>query len=418
MNQSTNWLRTIRGFWVQQSITTKLIAIQAIAVPLVTFLTLLIHGTNHLYDPSLYHQYALDLMAGKFPYRDFPVEYPPLVLLPALLPALLGLGRPLHLYVYAILFVIEMIGCSTLVAIALLRVALLQKTRPETVLTFYAVFAILMAPLLPWRYDLFPALLTLLSLQSIVTGYPSLAGLWLGLGITAKLYPLVLIPIFGAYYIAHRDIKGLARFLSSCIATTGLVTLPFLIVCPQQFLLFLQYHQLRGLQIESFPSGLLLLAQQFGWISVSIEKNYGAEHLATSLSAIILRGLPFIFVALLGVAIFRGLQRFRYEYLKQEAINLQTLATYTVLAISIFMVANKVFSPQYIIWLLPLVPLLRLRQAVLFGVICLTTILVDPFLYKELVTLQIVPILLLNLRNLLMITLISLLVKDTSIAIL
>jgi hypothetical protein len=77
------------------------------------------------------------------------------------------------------------------------------------------------------------------------------------------------------------------------------------------------------------------------------------------------------------------------------------LIAYLFAALVAFIATNKVFSPQYIIWLLPFAPLLRPRQGLLVLAIAAITIFLFPYNYNELMAMQWLPVVLLNLRNLL-----------------
>ena len=76
-------------------------------------------------------------------------------------------------------------------------------------------------------------------------------------------------------------------------------------------------------------------------------------------------------------------------------------------ALLAFIVTNKVFSAQYIIWLLPFAPLLRPRQAGLAAAVFVLTLIIFPFDYADLLAMRVVPVLLLNLRNVLAVALLS-----------
>jgi len=58
----------------------------------------------HEGDLWLYYDSSLKLMQGQLPYRNFPLEYPPLALLPFVLPHLVTLGQPLGFTDYVRLF--------------------------------------------------------------------------------------------------------------------------------------------------------------------------------------------------------------------------------------------------------------------------------------------------------------------------
>lgn len=79
-----------------------------------------------------------------------------------------------------------------------------------------------------------------------------------------------------------------------------------------------------------------------------------------------------------------------------------------------FVLVNKVFSPQYIVWLIPFVALAERRVMVLFFVIAALTIYVYPFHWQEFTAGRLVPVLALNVRNLLGIGLLVMLVTRTA----
>jgi uncharacterized membrane protein len=334
------------------------------------------------------------------------MEYPPLALLPFALPRLAVFGRALPFDTYVLLFLIENIIISGLVGLAI--VWIFQHWRGRRVvpaLAMYALFVTVAAPLIPWRFDLFPALLTAVALLCVLRGRPGWAGVWLGLGAAAKLYPLVLLPIFGAYYLAQADRRALVRLALGVAGALLLALAPFALAAPSSLTSFLRYHETRGLQLESLPAGAIILAHVFGRVAARLDWSYGALHLVSPLAPLALRWLPLALVAIYGAVLAGGLARFREERRAHGAVSNESLATYLVAALLAFIATNKVFSPQYLIWLLPFVPLLRPWKGALFAAICGITISLFPFDYDDLIAMETVPVLLLNLRNLLIVAL-------------
>ncbi len=387
-----------------------LLATQLIALLAVVLVTLPGIAQWHALDLSIYYQDSLQLLQGRVPYRDFALEYPPLALLPFALPRLVTFGQRIDFIGYVWLFLIENAIFSSLIALAIAQIRGLRAAGPA--LTLYALLVVVSAPLLPWRYDLFPALLTILALLCLLRGRPGWAGIWLGLGIAAKLYPAVLLLVFGAYYLAEKNRPALVRLVLGGTGALAITLLPFVLIAPGPLLSFLRYHEMRGLQLESLPAGVIVLAHVLGTIPAQLEFNYGALHVASPVAGAVLSWLPIVFVVLFGTVLAGCLARFREEQAAGGHVTNESLVAYSVAALLAFIITNKVFSPQYLIWLLPFAPLLRLRQACALLAICALTITLFPFNYAHLLSMELLPVLLLNLRNLLVVALLVWLLVD------
>jgi uncharacterized membrane protein len=393
---------------------TILVALQAVALLLIVVVTLPHVYQWHTLDVGIYYRASLNLMQGALPYRDFVFEYPPLALLPFSLPLVIAPDQSFNFSSYVWRFLIQNALFSTLIALTVVKVLMfwLPSRKTTAPLVFFALLVAVSAPLLPWRYDLFPALLTVLALLCVLSGLPLLAGIWLGLGVAAKLYPIVLMPIFAAYYLASGNRPAMLRLTLGSIDATALPLVPFVLTDPASMFAFLRYHEMRGLQIESLPAGAILLAQLLGIAEARLAFNYGALHLASPLADAALKWLPLAFVGLFGLVLASALARFREERLVHGTISHASMVAYVVAGLLAFMVTNKVFSPQYIVWLLPFAPLLPWRQAGLLVAIYAITIAIFPFDYADLLALHTFPVLLLNLRNLLVIGLLIWLVAE------
>ena len=386
-----------------------LLAVQLVALLMVAVGTLPAVGKWHAQDLSLYYEASQELFRGRLPYRDFALEYPPLALLPFALPRLLVFGAELEFDGYIWLFLAEGAIFSTVIALVIARI---RAPAAAPALAVYALLVALTAPLLPWRYDLFPALLTVLALLCVLRERPGWAGVCLGLGIAAKLYPVVLLAVFGVYYIASQNRPALRRLALGGAGALAATLLPFLLLAPGPLLSFLRYHGLRGLQLESLPAGLIVLAQVLGLSPARLEFNYGAMHVVSPLAGAVLTLLPILFLLLFGLVLAGAMARWRQEHASEGRVADESLIAFSVAALLAFIVTNKVFSPQYLIWLLPFAPLLPLRQAGLLVVICALTIVLFPFNYQHLMKLEPLPVLLLNLRNLLTVALLAWILVD------
>jgi len=367
---------------------------------------------EHVLDLTLYRNTAAQLLHGQLPYRDFPLEYPPLAVVPFTIAALFS-GPSVDLGRFAWNLLVENAVICAIIALSIAH--LVRRVSGSRSISRRLVFLALLVgiggPLFPFRYDLFPAMLTVIATLAALSAYPVVAGTALGLGIDAKVYPLVLLPIFCAFFLASDDRRALRRFgLASCAAVL-LPLLPFLLLAPSGLLAFIEYHQSRGLQIESLWSGLLLLGRTFGVVSASPALNHGAFHLVSPAAPLILAALPLLSIGSLSILWYASWLRFRSDHMGGGKIGQETFLRYVVASLLVFIVTNKVFSPQYVVWLLRFVPLLSRRDAAFGALIIILTILLYPFHARALVAFDPSAILILNVRNALTVALLISLVR-------
>ncbi|HEY9605553.1 MAG TPA: glycosyltransferase family 87 protein [Allocoleopsis sp.] len=417
-SRTNNWLFSkLRDLQQQISNPTLLIAVLVIQL-LVIVLVFHFCEWPYVQTPQhtlyLYYNYARQLLAGSVPYRDFPLEYPPLSLFAFVLPNLVKFGQSLRYESYVWLFVLENVIWSMATTLVLVRVVsfLQPKHRLTQVLLVYVVLVAIAAPILADRYDLFPALLTLVSLLCVLEQCSTWAGIWLGLGIVAKLYPVVLLPIFSVYYLMNREYRSLLGFLLGTIGSAVLTLLPFALLAQGHLLSFLSYHKARGLQIETLPAGMISLGRVLGLTQAKWTFRYGAFEIVSPFDERVLQWLPLVFILTTLGVIISCFTHFRYERITYGEITGESLVIYVLIALLAFIVTSKVFSPQYIIWLLPFAPLLSLRQASVLAAVFAMTIAIYPFWYSALLDFQPSLVVLLNLRNLLTVVLLLWLLRD------
>src|SRR5207244_6084835 len=135
------------------------------------------------------------VVRGEVPYRDFDVTYPPGALPAFVLPAL---GSPSE-HGYRSRFDLLMLVCG-IGAVAAVGAALgalgAGPVRLVSALGFAAVTPLLLGPVVLTRYDLWPAALAAAALAALCAGRDRLSLALLGLAVSAKVYPVVLAPLF------------------------------------------------------------------------------------------------------------------------------------------------------------------------------------------------------------------------------
>jgi hypothetical protein len=248
------------------------------------------------------------------------------------------------------------------------------------------------APVIAFRYDPLPALVTALALLAVVDGRPGLGGVWIGLGIAIKLDPAVLLPGVVVWYVSGRRWDDVVRFAGAAVASATLVMLPFIRAAPGDVWSFLSYHAQRGVQIESIPGGIILLDHLIrGTPAVAVNRFGAGDEVAGRRAAAVT-------VTLVGARRARAAGRDEGH---------EPLIIAALVALLAFIVGNKVFSPQYLAWLLPFLPLADRRTVAIGGAVAVLTIALYPFAYDRLLALEPMAIALLNVRNTLVVVLLG-----------
>jgi hypothetical protein len=256
------------------------------------------------------------------------------------------------------------------------------------------------------RLDLVLALLILLALALLIrrVHYGWSFGL-LALAVHFKLVPLVLAPVFVIGSLPAE--AGLARSKPRLVAALAVrslllvfliaaILLPFYVIPGNQCLGFLAYHQARGLEFESpYASVLLLLKKWTGPVEVAY--SFKSVTLQSSLAPLLIQLAPWAAVGLLAAAALALLIHFciLLNRTTSASDNPSTLAQrfpqlllgYALLLLMLFIATSKVFSPQYLLWLVPLVVLIPLggkaRRLFLWAFLltCVLSTVIFPFLF-------------------------------------
>ena len=356
------------------------VAYAALAVLLLS-LTLLHFGfyqRNLILDTVEYHRYGIAIWHGEVPYRDFKVEYPPGALPVFALPALGGAGYAVFERGFYVL--VGLLAAGALLAMAsVLRSLDATPTRFAAALGFFAFAPLVLGSVVIYRYDLWPAALAVAGLAAILARRERLGFASLGVGFAAKIFPGVLVPPAVAYVWKTRGRREALLCLACAVAAVAVFVVPFLIVAPHGFWGSIHRQVSRPLQIESLGAGLLLVAHQVGGLHLHVVTSHGSQNLGGSLpDALAAAESALLVVALLGVWIAAAAGPARPE----------RLVRYAAASVVAFAAFDKVLSPQFMIWLLPLVPLVRGRRGLaasaLLGLALLLTQLWFPIRYWDL----------------------------------
>jgi hypothetical protein len=303
-------------------------------------------GGNSLQTPASNWCYLFVDHPSALPFHTLPAEYPLLAILlfsaPLLFPFLpydltfmvLISGVIIRLYFYF---------CSR---------------RSQTAGVVFLCCIILCSSLIGGRYDLIPAGLVLLSLVAAEKRFFSAAYTYLALATLLKLYPLLLlVPLMIAEQKTFKPQTSLyQRFLKPglfALTLLGSLVVGYLLSAQETFG-FLQYMLQRPVQIESVPASLLWLTSFTHSFSFCVTYQYGSLGLQETLSASCQPTTSssfFVLIPLLASLAF--LVASSFVLIAQYQNRFSLLQTWIALLL-ILLCTSKVLSPQYFIWLIPL----------------------------------------------------------------
>jgi hypothetical protein len=297
---------------------------------------------SHAYpgDVETYAKYGRALVEhGHIPYRDFYDEYPPGSVGVFALPALIWNAH------YVLTFKLLMTGCG--IGFVVCASWTVRRLRLSPFRLAPVVLApVCIGPVFLNRYDPVPALLTSLALVALLRSRERTAGALLGAGVAVKVFPLAVV------LLAARRVRERTASAAAFVIALALLVLPFFALSPGGVGFSLKTQLERHLQIESLGSSILLVLSKLGLHHVGYVPRSSID-VGGSLAATVGAVSTVLAVLLVLLAI--------WSYVRgvDSDERLVTAFAACVMAVVAF---GKVLSPQYLTWLVPLVPLAAGRK--------------------------------------------------------
>jgi hypothetical protein len=333
---------------------------------------------DQIVDTPVYHRYGTAIDDGRVPYRDFGLEYPPGALPVFVVPALGDADFQTFTRRFEGLIAVCGLALVAFVAAALAGLGA-GALRLAAALGFVALAPLAAGSVVLSRFDLWPAALTAAALAALLSGRERLGHGALGVAVAAKLYPAVLVPLAVAYVWKREGRREAMRCGAILAGATAIVVLPFLLLSPGGVWDSFTRQASRPLQLESLGSAFLLAAHHRFGLDITMDSSHGSQNLAGTLPDILAVVQGLVQVAVL-VAIWVVFARGPAD---KERFVLACAA-----ALTAFVALGKVLSPQFLIWLIPVVPLVRGRRGVaasaLLAAALVLTQLWFPFRYWDL----------------------------------
>jgi len=329
---------------------------------------------DQVVDTPVYAKYGEAIARGDVPYRDFTPEYPPLALPVFALPALVTGGEDSYRTAFEALMAV--CGIAAIGFVALGGRALGDDGRGLLArLGVVALFPLMLGTVVLTRFDLWPAALTAAALAAFLHRRDRLGAGLLGAATAAKLYPAVLLPLAVAWTWRRRGRRAGLVALGIFAAVVAVCYLPFVVLGPDGVAHSLGRQLSRPLQIESLGAGVLLVAHQLFGLGITMKSGAGSQNLVGRVPDA---------VAVVQSALQAGVLVWVWVRFARGPAEPARLARYAAAAVVAFVALGKVLSPQFMIWLVPLVAFVRPRAALLLGAALVTTQLWFPFRYWDL----------------------------------
>ena len=227
--------------------------------------------------------------------------------------------------------IVNAIGFALAALLATWFLARTHRRRPWDAAAFALSPVLALTLLINW--DMPAVTLVAAALWAWSRDRPLLTGVLIGLGTATKLYPLFLLG--GILVLALRRRRPLEALLPAAAAAVAfvVVNLPAYVSGPEEWRYFFAFNSDRGPDLGSL------------WLVLDQASDAGIT--AETVNA---WSLPLFAVWCLGVAVIGLLAK-----------DTPRLAQLGFLVVAGFLIINKVYSPQYVLWLLPLAVLARPR---------------------------------------------------------
>ena len=226
---------------------------------------------------------------------------------------------------------VNAVGLGALALLAAWFLAGVNPRRPWDAALFALSPALLLSGLVNW--DLLAVACVAGALWAWARGRPVLTGVLIGLGTATKLYPVFLLGGLLVICLRRRRLRDFALATSAALVAWVLANLPAYLTGREQWYVFWRFNSDRGPDLGSI---WLLLDQARNTTLTADQVNTVSEWFFAGWCLLVLA---------LGLA----------------APRTPRLAQLGLLIVAGFLLINKVYSPQYVLWLLPLAVLARPR---------------------------------------------------------
>ncbi len=272
---------------------------------------------------------------GLDPYgTELRMEYPP-----AAIPVIMT-PRYVRIVSYHTEFVVMMVLADALGLLALVRIA--QRGGSWWGAATWFVLVPALGPVSYTRLDLLVAVLLVWTLERALAGRWEYVGLLIGVGAALKLVPAVLLPLL--FFVAPRARR---RAMVGWFAlVVGVAIVPWIDHLGDLYTSTIRYHTERSIQAESIYGAAMLAVRWFTGYTVLIVSSHHAWDAQSDASAMLTKLSEVLGLAAVAASLALAVRT------KTGQLARAVLLVFG--ALSLVVATGKVYSPQYIVWLIAL----------------------------------------------------------------
>jgi Glycosyltransferase family 87 len=353
-------------------------------------------------DVTVYEAYGAKVRDGATPYRDFWMEYPPGAALIFVVPALVegestsadeASWSPPNTAArryYRSFTTLVLLLLAAIVVLTAITLQTMRRSAGEVLLSLAVVATspLLLGRLVPERFDAWPAALTAAALTASVQGWYRLGGVLLGFGAATKIYPAVLVPVLVIVVVRQRGAREAMLVAGAAVVATVAVFLPAVIASPLGTWGSLRDQLQSGLQIESVAGSVLVMtghaAQALTALGLPPPSELSPSPAGHGLNRLDLAGSGVRTTqAVMSVLLLAALCLLWARLARSRSDPREDLLRYAAATVATALVLGSVLSPQYLIWLIPLVLLVGGRRGALASLCFVAAAILTRFWYPD-----------------------------------
>ncbi len=305
-------------------------------------------------DAVNFYGQALLFKEGLLPYAEFEFEFPPLALIFFSIPIIFTTDLTVYCWIFAVM-------CAVLMAISAYCI---MRMAPSERLAYLAaaLFSILVLVYITESVKKFDGIAMSLTVMALF--FFSKKRWWVAYALMTaaaltKLYPcLFILLMLGYNIIQSRDrFSAVREGLFSCIIVFLLVFIPMWIagITFTESFSFLGFHSDRGFHVESLVATVLEALNLMGLTDIEIVPAHFTHDVSGPLATALLPYWNYVIMAFMVSAVVLCFFLMRRSVAKWTVADLSLSMLFICI---IFMLTNKVFSTQYMMWIFPLIAMM------------------------------------------------------------